>query len=572
MSGTKAEEHAIGEFVELCLGIGSFGYGQGWDAKVQSFLDVVPLPRLLQLLEEASQRQDEGTADELCDVLKHVLASPAGSNEMSKSEFVPSLVQGLLKGATKVRLLAAHQIARISLNSFPDQQQELLIQSLVAALGDEETSVATSVVETLVSAAESSTNSRTLVLDHLAEMGQEGFPEIISPADPTVTQVRVFTVVARVCARYGEALPMAQDRNLLQPLMKAITSDDILVQLNVLKFIPLLATTSEGLKSMVKANVVDHLAELAGISNQGSGPADPFLGDEALRVMSQLSARLLVDGQESSANELADTFLQAMVERLQNASRSADVVTTVEMVGAFAGNHPPMSLELVMNRQNDLFLPWIETCASGGDKVVVGGLAAISAALQSGALKSAALPVQEYKSPDEDEFAALVAQGRPVTSPEACAEAARLGKQIFVAYGQALEKRTRILKRDRLGAEDVIELLMVLAGQPFEEQQCAAFALLRTVAAQDDEWGLRAIYGASQSTEAALFDRSLRLSKRAKEWRFGVAEAIYLNPHRDQVLGTARLATLKAFLQRGPYLGPKASASSPQVMVAESAS
>jgi len=562
---------AIEAFAETCSGVGSFGYGSGWEARVEDFFRHVSLETLLDHLRSASEAGDLARVDTASEVLKHVLHAQVAARELAQGDFVPQLEQGLAHYSAKVRALTARQLRHIGLASFRPEQRLALVGALAASLHDAETGIAIDAAEALVALARSEpAASRSTVLDVLREQLSVE-PALAARADPSIALLRVLETTTRVCARDEEALSEAQSAGLIQPLLDIVSGDDILLQLNALRLVPILAATSRGLQVLTSSNLVDHLSRLAGLAGPGAGP-DPFLGDEALRVMSQLSARTLAEGAQSTSEELATMFLQAMAQRLAETQRAVQAVPALELIGAFAGAQPPASLKRITGFGNGSILnPWMRFAASHGDKITVAGLSSIAAALRGGANfgdgPEEASPALLHRSADDNEFAALLEESRVAPAPEEREAAAQLGHDLFVAFGAALNDRMRKAPESaNVGASDTVVLVAELLKQPFDEQQCAAYALLRTVAAQDAPWGLRALFDAGTEFEAALVDRTLAMSKQAKEWRFGVLEAVFRNPHRDAVLGPNRLEQLKAFLRRGPYLGP-AAGPAPQVMV-----
>jgi 26S proteasome non-ATPase regulatory subunit 5 len=79
-------------------------------------------------------------------------------------------------------------------------------------------------------------------------------------------------------------------------------------------------------------------------------------------------------------------------------------------------------------------------------------------------------------------------------------------------------------------------LLMELLRLPFEELRMAVFAVLRAVAAQNSEWGMRALLSYGGFFEF-LLDRSTEPTKETREWKFAILDAVLASPFRSR-LGT----------------------------------
>ncbi|KAF1324598.1 Heat repeat domain containing protein, partial [Globisporangium splendens] len=95
--------------------------------------------------------------------------------------------------------------------------------------------------------------------------------------------------------------------------------------------------------------------------------------------------------------------------------------------------------------------------------------------------------------------------------------------------------------------------LMEVLRQPFEELRSAIFALLRAVAAQNNEWGMRALLSYGGFFEF-LMDRSTEPTKEAREWKFAVADAVMASPFQSK-LDAVTLEKLRAHMRKGPYVG-----------------
>lgn len=72
--------------------------------------------------------------------------------------------------------------------------------------------------------------------------------------------------------------------------------------------------------------------------------------------------------------------------------------------------------------------------------------------------------------------------------------------------------------------------------QPFEELRTAIFSLLRAVAVQNNEWGMRTLQSYGGLFEF-LMDRTTEPTKETREWKFAIVDAIVASPFQAK-LGT----------------------------------
>ncbi|GMF14969.1 unnamed protein product [Phytophthora lilii] len=98
-----------------------------------------------------------------------------------------------------------------------------------------------------------------------------------------------------------------------------------------------------------------------------------------------------------------------------------------------------------------------------------------------------------------------------------------------------------------LGAEcsqqPTMVLLMTALKQPFEELRTAVFHVLRSVAAQNNPWGMRTLLSYGGFFEF-LMDRTTELTKETREWKFAVLDAVLASPFQSQIGTCAVLLAL----------------------------
>lgn len=101
----------------------------------------------------------------------------------------------------------------------------------------------------------------------------------------------------------------------------------------------------------------------------------------------------------------------------------------------------------------------------------------------------------------------------------------RLHERLFSSLGQVCRNQSSVL------------YLMEILRQPFEEIRGAVFVLLRAVAAQNSDWGMRALLSYGGFFEF-LVNRTTEPTKETREWKFAVADAVVASPFHTK-LGTS---------------------------------
>jgi hypothetical protein len=133
-----------------------------------------------------------------------------------------------------------------------------------------------------------------------------------------------------------------------------------------------------------------------------------------------------------------------------------------------------------------------------------------------------------------------------ISKPENCVPAENatlwtLHERLFQALGVESRQPT------------TMALLMACLRQPFDEIRIAVFTLLRAVALQNNEWGVRTLLSYGGFIEF-LLDRSTEPTKETREWKFAVLDAI-LASRFQKLLDAPTLEKLKRHLEQGPYVG-----------------
>lgn len=110
---------------------------------------------------------------------------------------------------------------------------------------------------------------------------------------------------------------------------------------------------------------------------------------------------------------------------------------------------------------------------------------------------------------------------------------------------------------DRIGivtGKGSIDYLIKSARQPIPEIKIGAIDVLRSLAYQDNIWGLQTLMG-SIGFNSYLQDRTTEYSKDGKDWKFTLIWSIYCSPNSD-LLSEDVMLHIRRMLSQGPYFMP----------------
>jgi len=542
--------NAVSEFVESASAI-SIGAGGDPEKLVANFLTRNSLEGLFSSLEEASLADNENQVKLVAKALDFVFRSETFRDKLTHPEFLPFLVSGFQHREVHIRELSVKHISEVGIGNFPETSAETIFEEIIQALTDPDTSVALCATNVILKYSEEDQRLET-VLDTLSKFVLK-LKEGSCVGDPSTALLRIFHIIATLSAKGEDQLNLCKSSGALNPLLDLVGSDDVLLQLNALNLIPLVAVTDPGFDLLIQSNVVQRLSEMAGLDKSGSEPS-PFLGDYSLKVMSQLSARALGPSPttEAGCNQLASMFLDIVSLRVNRCIETRDATeaaTLLLALGFFAGAQPPESMREILKPELDkLVLTWMQLANLTGEKFQIAGLESLAKALRGGSVVSNESQYSGSDELDKLEAKMSVKMYGNITRNQR-QEAAELGRELVVQYGKAFAQQ-----RSKTGNSDTIGILLDLIKVPIDDIRCAAFSVVRMIAGQDAEWGLRSLF-AHPNTTSILFDRSLEMSKPAKEWRFSVIEAINANP-QNSILEDPTLEKVMRFLRQGPFRGP----------------
>ncbi|GLD93228.1 hypothetical protein PINS_up001820 [Pythium insidiosum] len=481
---------------------------------VRAFLQVVPLDALFGALQVASDEADERKVKMACSAINRVMACDGNGNLFFQPEMHPFILGGLQHTERAARVLTLNQlIAHIKKDPNVDQikalASEQMLEVLCAVMADEEIELAAKAAEVL--ALFSQANGATLhepILDALVEAARGS-----GVTETSVELMRYLEAIARIASHDDDSMRYAIAHDAVDTVFGWLQSKDTLFVMNVLDLVPKFCQTRAGILHVLESGT---LQTLVGMTQ------DPFIGDSALRMIGEISATaatLSIDSWNWSDPMLSKTFLSTVEERLQSAE-PLQQIAAMDAIAAFASTS---ERELkVLLQHSHLCKRLLQSGMSTKTPVKVNCLHAIARILGAHT---------RLQSVDNDDKRV----------PPENAPLWLLNEQLFLSLGSECRQQS------------TVTLLMELLRQPFDEVRISVFALLRAVAAQNNDWGMRALRSYGGFFEF-LLDRTTEPTKETREWKFAVVDAVLASPFQ-QTLDAVTLSKLREHMQKGPYVG-----------------
>ncbi|KAJ0408388.1 hypothetical protein P43SY_003114 [Pythium insidiosum] len=493
--------HEIEQFQQTALATTAALHADATEtAYVRAFLQVVSLDALFSALQIASDEADERKVKLACGAINRVMGCDGNGNLFFQPEMLPFIVGGLRHSERAARVLTLNQlIAHIKKDPNVEQIKALankqLIDELCSVMADEEIDIASKAADVL--ALFSQVKAAALhesTLDALVEATRAS-----DVTESSVELMRYLEAIARIAAHDDQCMLYAIHQGAVDTIFDRLKSRDTLFVMNVLDLVPKFCQTRAGILHVLES--------------------DPLIGDSALRLIGEISATaatLHIDSWNWSDPMLSKTFIATIEERLQG-SEPLQQIAAMDAIAAFASTS---ERELkVLLQHSHLCKLLLQFGMSTKTPVKVNCLHAVARILSA--------PTRLHCADER-----VQPENAPLWS---------LNERLFLALGSECRQQS------------TVTLLMELLRQPFDEVRIAVFALLRAVAAQNNDWGVRALRSYGGLFEF-LLDRTTEPTKETREWKFAVVDAVLAWPFQ-QSLDAVTLAKLREHMQKGPYVG-----------------
>ncbi|KAL4160057.1 hypothetical protein PRNP1_000628 [Phytophthora ramorum] len=491
--------------------------GEQENALVQEFLAQVPIATLFVCLQDASDRGSDKEVKQVCDCINRVLGAEGdGTSLFFQPDIVPFVLAGLTHVEKQARALVVNQfIAHLGRNPTLDQVKAvadpLVLEQVCSVVADEDIEVAakaSTVLEMLSSIPDSGIYQA--VLDSLTTKAQSS-----DITQNSIAFMRYLETIVKICAQKDDHMEYGISAGAINLILNCLKSDDPLFLMNVVDLVPAVCQTKIGVQYIFQSGT---LKTLLGMTE------DPFVGGNAVRLVGEVSATaasLNIESWSWSDATLSKAFLETVESKMQSTD-SLQQIAAIDALAAF-GSSSDKELHLLLQHRT-ICQMWLQLGSSA--KLPVKANCFHSLARVIGA------------------FTRLRKQADQV--PVENAGVWSMCERLFNSLGVECAKQSTMV------------LLMDALKQPFEELRTSVFHVLRSVAAQNNAWGMRALQSYGGFFEF-LMDRTTEPTKETREWKFAVLDAVLASPFQTQ-LDASLLEKLQASMRRGPYAGTAAPA------------
>ncbi|CAI5738706.1 unnamed protein product [Hyaloperonospora brassicae] len=490
----------VARFHETSIATSAHMYGLDQEnALVREFLAKVPIAALFACLQDASDRGSNKEVKQACKCINRVLSSSTdGASLFFHPDTVPFVLAGLSHVEKQARELVADQfIAQLGRRPSPDQYKAvadpLVLERLCSVVSDDDVDVASkasTVLEMFASMPES--GIYRAVLDSLKKRAQSSEITLNS-----IEYMRYLETIVKICAQEDTHVEYGISVGAIDLVVDCLRSNDPLFLMNVVELVPAICQTKIGVEYIVKS--------------------DPFVGGNVIRLVGEISAtaaRVNIKTWTWGDATLSDAFLETVESKMQS-SDSLQQIAAMDALAAFGSTSDKEMHVLLQHRS--ICQKWMSFSTS--TKLPV----------KSNCFHSIARVLGAHTR--------LVRQLDDV--PNETQEVWSLCERLFNSLGpEGAQQSTMVL-------------LMNTLKQPFEELRTSVFHVLRSVAAQNNPWGMRVLRSYGGFFEF-LLDRTTEATKDAREWKFAVLDAVLASPFQSQ-LDDSLHEKLRANLAQGPY-------------------
>ncbi|KAG7402364.1 hypothetical protein PHYBOEH_000072 [Phytophthora boehmeriae] len=490
-------------------GIATSGHIYGSEqenALVHEFLEKIPIATLFACLQDASDRGSFKQVKQACDCINRVLGAEGdGSTLFFQPDMVPFVLAGLGHVEKEARALVVNQfIAHLGRNPSLDQVKvvadPLILEQLCNVVADEDIEVAakaSTVLEMFSNTPES--DIYRAVLDSLQNKAQSS--EI---TESSIEYMRYLEAIVKICAQNDKHIEYGIATRAIDLILNCLKSDDPLFLMNIVDLVPTLCQTKIGVQYIFQ-----------------SGTLKTLLAMTEVGEISATAASLNIESWSWSDATLSKAFLETVENKMQ-AADSLQQIAAMDALAAF-GSSSDKEFHLLLQHRS-LCQTWLQLGSRAKMPVKANCFHSLARVIGE--------PTRLKKQPGQ--------------VPEENAGIWAMCERLFNSLGVECAQQSTMV------------LLMNALKQPFEELRTSVFHVLRSVAAQNNPWGMRTLLSYGGFFEF-LMDRTTEPTKETREWKFAVLDAVLASPFQSQ-LDAGILEKLQASLRRGPYAGAAAPA------------
>ncbi|TDH70887.1 hypothetical protein CCR75_004994 [Bremia lactucae] len=490
---------------------------------VHEFFEQMPVDLLYACLQDASDRGSAKQVKQACDCINRVLSAEGdGSSLFFQPDIVPYVLAGLAHVETKARVLVLSQfIAQLNRNPPLDKVRVVadapVLKQICRIIADDDAEVAAKASTVLIKLSGIPDSSFYLVvLDSLKSQRSE------IPLN-SIEYTRYLETVAKICAQSDTHMNYGISTGAITLILNCLESDDPLFLMNIVDLVPVICQTKLGVQYIFRS--------------------DPFVGGNAIRLVGEVSATaaaLITESWAWGNATLSKAFLETVESKFQSPD-SLQRMAAMDALAAFASSSEKgnelltkssniakkcltcnyihyAELQLLLQHRNICRL-WLQSGRSAELTIKTNCCHSLARVLGA--------PTRLSRKPEE-----VLEENASIWS---------MCERLFNSLGEECAQKS------------TMNLLMNALKQPFHELRTSVFHILRSVAAQNNPWGMRALLSYGGFFEF-IMDRNTEPTKETREWKFAVLDAVLASPFK-LLLEPFILKKLQLNLNRGPYAG-----------------
>ncbi|CAI5704320.1 unnamed protein product [Peronospora effusa] len=485
------------------------------NALVHEFLTKVPVATLFACLQDASDHGSDKQVKQACNCINRVLGSEDdGTSLFFQPDIVPFILAGLTHVEKEARALVTNQfIAHLGRKPSLDQVKvvadPLVLEQVCSVVADEDIEVAakaSTVLEMLSSIGDS--GIYRAVLNSLKSKAQSS-----EVTENSIEFMRFLETIIKICAQKDEHMEYGISSGVIDLILNCLQSDDPLFLMNVVDLVPAICQTKIGVQYVFQSGTLKTLLAMT---------EDPFVGDNAIRLVGEISAtaaRMNIETWSWSDATLSKAFLKTVKSKMQSTD-SLQQIAAMDALAAF-GSSSDKELDFLLQHRS-ICQMWLQFGSSTKMPVKANCFHSIGRVLGA----HTRLTKQVDQVPEEN------------------AGVWSMCERLFNSLGAECAQESTMI------------FLMKTLKQPFEELRTSVFHVLRSAAAQNSSWGIRVLLSYGGFFEF-LLDRTTEPTKETREWKFAVLDAVLASPFQSQ-LDPSLLERLQMSMRRGPYTGATA--------------
>ncbi|UIZ20843.1 hypothetical protein KXD40_001339 [Peronospora effusa] len=346
------------------------------NALVHEFLTKVPVATLFACLQDASDHGSDKQVKQACNCINRVLGSEDdGTSLFFQPDIVPFILAGLTHVEKEARALVTNQfIAHLGRKPSLDQVKvvadPLVLEQVCSVVADEDIEVAakaSTVLEMVRHAVYlldlSSIGDSGIyraVLNSLKSKAQSSCFLISEVTENSIEFMRFLETIIKICAQKDEHMEYGISSGVIDlvssrtvffmrfdslvlccgQILNCLQSDDPLFLMNVVDLVPAICQTKIGVQYLLGTYQLFAAYFLGTLKTLLAMTEDPFVGDNAIRLVGEISAtaaRMNIETWSWSDATLSKAFLKTVKSKMQSTD-SLQQIAAMDALAAFGSS------------------------------------------------------------------------------------------------------------------------------------------------------------------------------------------------------------------------------------------